>query len=107
MTPLVIEVIVQKIGCGFVEDETTKQKTAWAKVYALDTTSSQNDMFTGFNELHYSVIDPTTLSPSIALANEIKTAFATLKPNTPVKMKFKALMVTISKRQTLSICGLA
>jgi len=101
------EILVTKIGCGVVEDETSHNKTDWAKVYGLEATFTKSDMFSGFNEIHYSIVDPVTLKPSIHLAQQIKQRFEALNPKTPIKMKFELAMSTSAKRQVLSICGLA
>jgi len=99
--------LVTKIGFGQIEDEGSNKKTDWAKVYCLEPTFTTSDMFAGFNEVHFPIVDPVTHKPNLALAEVIRKRFESLNPTAPIKMDFLLTMTTSAKRQVLSISGLA
>lgn len=98
---------VLKVGSGHVDDETTGAKTPWAKLYGVSDDFVNDEMFTGFGETNFSIVDPVTKKPSIEIAKQISKKIFEHGPKTVFKMDFQVLLITAQKKQVLAICGLA
>jgi len=101
------EITVCKVGSGQIVDEKTGQVTDWAKIYGIDPIFSNDDMFTGFKEVNYSIVDPQTGRASVAIANQIKQKLISLSPKSPQTLLFEIQTVSAGKRATIAVTGFA
>lgn len=101
------DILVLKVGSGVIDDEATGEKKPWAKLYGISDRFTSTTMFKGFEENHFNIVDPETLQPCQATADEIGRKLESMKLKAPTKLTFDMCMTTVSKRQVLAVTGLS
>lgn len=91
---------IHKIGSGVLEESSQ----VWAKAYCLDETFFENDMFVGYREVDYAIVDQDGVYDR-KLAQDLCNLLRSTKGATPINVYLK--QVVIQKRPVLAIVGLS